>query len=217
MTVMTRWWWVRHAPVTCMGGRIYGDDDPPCDTSDDKAFRFLAGRLPLDAVWVASTLQRTHQTAAAIVAQNPEVGPFDPIVEADLREQSFGHWQGKTHAELAEIRDDSWHRFWMAPAHEPAPGGESFTDLMNRASQVIDRLSRDHAGQDIIAVAHGGTIKAALGHALGLTPDRALSFAIDNCALTRIDHFAGSPGSHAPDRDSSWRVGQVNISAEHFD
>jgi alpha-ribazole phosphatase len=31
-----------------------------------------------------------------------------------------------------------------------------------------------HAGRDVIAVAHGGTIRAALGLALGLDPEASL-------------------------------------------
>ena len=30
----TRWWWVRHAPVREDNGRIYGQKDLGCDTSD---------------------------------------------------------------------------------------------------------------------------------------------------------------------------------------
>ena len=33
MTLVTRWWWIRHAPVRS-GGRIYGNDDPPADCAD---------------------------------------------------------------------------------------------------------------------------------------------------------------------------------------
>ena len=39
-------------------------------------------------------------------------------------------------------------------------------DLYNRARRTIDRINAEAAGQDVIAVAHGGTIKAALGLAL---------------------------------------------------
>ena len=31
MTQVTRWWWIRHAPVTANNGRIYGQGDPPAD------------------------------------------------------------------------------------------------------------------------------------------------------------------------------------------
>ena len=66
---ITRWWWVRHAPVTVLGGRIYGQDDPPADCDDATLFATLAQLLPAEAVWVTSQLQRTHQTAQFDPAQ----------------------------------------------------------------------------------------------------------------------------------------------------
>ncbi len=47
--VETRWWWVRHAPVTSNNGRIYGQQDMPCDTGDSHAFDGLAKLLRTEA------------------------------------------------------------------------------------------------------------------------------------------------------------------------
>ena len=74
----TRWWWVRHAPVTVNNGCIYGQTDPICDCDDSASFHGLAGLLPRDAVWVTSNLTRTHMTAAAIVAADL-LGPFQAV------------------------------------------------------------------------------------------------------------------------------------------
>ena len=59
-------------------------------------------------------------------------------------------------------------------------------------------------GRDIIAVAHGGTIRAALGLALGLDPEACLAFTMENCSVTRIDHIDGPGMGHG------WRVVTVN-------
>ena len=92
----------------------------------------------------------------------------------------------------------------MRPAHEAPPGGESFIDVIGRVSAAIHRLVEAHPGQDIIAVAHGGTIRAALALALGLDPEAALAFTIENCSITRIDHIDGPGMGHG------WRVVTVN-------
>jgi len=55
----------------------------------------------------------------------------------------------------------------------------------------------------VIAVAHGGTIKAALGLALDNQPERGLAFDIDNCSVTRLDYFS------SPERNV-WRLPMVN-------
>ncbi|MFQ6017450.1 MAG: histidine phosphatase family protein [Kiloniellaceae bacterium] len=216
MTETTRWWWIRHAPVIDHAGQIYGQDDPACDCSDRATFRALAGLLPENAVWVTSHLQRAGHTAASIIEHLAEGTAPIPIVERDLAEQHFGHWQGLTHEALAARRSGAWHRFWLAPAEEAPPGGESFVQMIERVSAAVRRLSAEHAGRDIVAVTHGGTIRAALALALELDPERALAIAIDNCALTRLDHIAGPAGSHAAERDGVWHVRLVNAAPRAF-
>jgi broad specificity phosphatase PhoE len=193
------------------GGRIYGQDDLECDCSDVESFRRLARMLPADALWITSHLSRARATADSIIAQLTDAAAPTPLVEPDLAEQHFGDWQGLSHDELAARRDGAWHRFWLAPAAEAPPGGESFVQVIERVSAVIARLSREHAGRDIIAVSHGGAIRAALATALDLDPERALAIATENCGLTRVDHIAGEAGSHAPGGDGVWRVALVNL------
>lgn len=204
----TRWWWVRHAPVTVNRGCCYGQTDFPCDVGDAARFVALAKRLPEAAIWVASPLRRTHMTAMALVAAGLDGPPAIPgpgiEIVPDLIEQHFGEWQGVRYDELAARRGDDWHRFWLAPAHETPPGGESFVALMRRVHAAIARLNENFAGQDILAVTHGGTIRAALALALDLAPEAALAFVIDNLSLTRIDHIPGPGVGHG------WRVGSVN-------
>ena len=207
--VTTRFWWVRHAPVA-HDGRIYGQKDMPCDCSDAAVFAGLAAQLPKNAVWVVSNLRRTHETAQAIVRAGLP-GPTEipgPHAEAipELAEQNFGDWQGMTYEELRQSRGGAFHRFWHAPAHLRVPGGESFVEMMARVDRAILGLIDKHRGRDIIAVAHGGTIRSALGMALGLEPERCLAFTMENCSLTRIDRIEGPGMGH------NWRVITVNRS-----
>jgi alpha-ribazole phosphatase len=204
MSVVTRWWWIRHAPVPD-GGRIYGQRDLSCDCSDSAAFSVLAGDLPVPAVWVTSNLKRTIETAAAIIAADPaKFAGVEPGVVPELAEQHLGEWQGLERKGFYASRGVGTRTLWFAPADERAPGGESFADLMARVAPAIERLTMEHQGKDIVAVTHGGTIRAALGLALGLDPQAALAFVADNCSLTRVDHLSagGGPGL--------WRVIAVN-------
>ena len=198
--VVTRWWWVRHAPVRSDGGNIYGQSDIGCDTGDRYVFGALTKVLPRNAVWVASSLQRTHQTAEAIWdAGFPR--PAAMVKEAAFAEQHLGQWQGMNRkAFLASLPAGS---HWFADIAVPAPGGESFMDLYNRVCGAIERITREQTGRDVIAVGHGGTIKAAIGLALGGQPEKGLPFDIDNCSVTRLDH-------HASPSVSTWRVPMVN-------
>ena len=204
----TRWWWIRHAPVKS-GGVIYGSSDPSADCSDETVFREQASRLPANAVWITSHLTRTKQTAAGLLAHMPEEGPVAHEIEA-LGEQCFGDWQGLTHEEVRLADREEWHRFWLTPAHNRPPGGESFADLLKRVSESIKQTTSAHAGRDIVCIAHGGTIRAALALALDLDPERALGFVVENVSLTRMEHFNGAL-THGHESDAgSWRVSLVN-------
>jgi broad specificity phosphatase PhoE len=199
---MTRWWWVRHAPVRVDEGFIYGQKDLSCDCSDAVVFNAVARILPKDAVWYASHLQRTHQTAEALwAAGSPR--PNALRQEKAFAEQNLGEWQGRNRAEFFVSRPVEVGSYWFAPAEERAPGGESFVDVFERVRAAIDRITVDHRGKDIIVASHGGPIKAAIAHALGMAAKTGLAFAIDNCSVTRLDHL------HSADH-SGWRVPMIN-------
>jgi broad specificity phosphatase PhoE len=121
--------------------------------------------------------------------------------EKAFAEQHLGQLQGMNRkAYVASLPAGSQ---WLTGVDEPAPGGESFMDLYNRACSAIARITREQAGRDVIAVAHGGTIRAAVGLALGSQPEKGLAFDIDNCSVTRLDHIAS--GS-----ETVWRLPMVN-------
>lgn len=200
----TRWWWIRHAPVSDMTN-IYGQNDVDSDTSDGNVFAALANDLPRDAVWLTSNLKRTHQTADAIIRAIAIEDRLrgEPARIPEFAEQHLGQWQGMNRAEFYASRGNLSHPFWFGPSHERAPGGESFDDVMARVAPTIERLSQDHSGRDVIAVAHGGTIKAAIAHALNLSAEAGLAFACDNCSVTRLERLSAGA-------DALWRVISIN-------
>ena len=167
--------------------------------------------LPREAIWVTSGMRRAVQTAEALT-QRAGLAP-QLRSERDLDEQGFGAWEGLTHDEVAMRFPEQAARFWRAPATEAPPGGESFAMLAARVAQAIGRLNRDGEGRDVVAIAHAGTIRAALMLALELDAARALSFAIDPLTLTRLDHLRGRENDESGGADGSWSVLAVNQGA----
>lgn len=211
MSRETRWWWIRHAPVTSHAGRIYGQEDVAADlTGTDTAVRGLRAALPDRAVAITSDLRRTVATADALAGAVAESGTdtgagwSEVIREPAFREQHFGDWQGLTSEAFSAVRDRLPHTGWLAPAYERPPNGESFSDVVGRVVPAIIRHTAAAAGRDIVAVAHGGSIRAALGFALGLDPESALSFSLENLSLTRLDHI------ETRDDGGVWRIVCVN-------
>jgi alpha-ribazole phosphatase len=203
----TRWWWVRHAPVPGAPGRIFGQQDVGCDVSDAAAFRALAQILPDDGCWVVTPLSRTRQTMAMLSAAIVEAGrppPPQPIVEPGFAEQHFGAWQGLTWSAMQDHDPTAYAAFWADPTGSAPPGGESFAALMIRTADAIEQLCKRYGGRDIIAVAHGGTVRAAVAYALGLAPPAAMAIVVDNLSLTRLTLVPG--GVLSQGGAAAWRI-----------
>lgn len=198
----TRWWLVRHAPVINPGKVIYGQHDIDCDVDDATVFRAVAETLPAGSVWLQSPLGRTRRTAAAIRAAAPpeRFGSDEPADEPRLMEQHFGDWQGQVREHILARQPEAYRRFWLAPAEQCAPGGESFVDVVGRVRAALEDWSERAQGRDVVAVMHGGSIRAALAVALEITPSRALAFHTETVSVTRIDRYA----------DGAWGVAFVN-------
>ena len=91
------------------------------------------------------------------------------------------------------------HAFWPLAGNEKPPGGESMVEVVARAGATLERLAAAHRGEDVVIVSHGGTIRAAVAHALGVAPDNALHLSIQNLSLTRLERHT-----------EGWRVVCVN-------
>jgi len=205
MSRVTRWWWVRHAPVVGVDGVIYGSDDVACDVSDVASFRALAGTLPGEAVWVTSHLTRTVRTAKAIAEAGLEVP--EPVVERDLAEQNFGDWQGLSWDQMRSLDPLAHDAFWQDPTGARPPGGESFADQIRRTAKVIERMTAVHEGRDIVAIAHGGTIRAAVAHALGLAPEQGMAITVSTLSVSVLEHVKDRL---LRGRGGAWRVVGIN-------
>jgi len=193
---------VRHALVEPSARlTMYGDMDVAlCGAAllaEAAAHAWLAERLPRPARWYCTPLRRTVATAAAIFAagypeQSPEVLP-------ELREQNLGEWQGLTHERFTALMRDPPHPHWPHGADTRPPGGESIADVVRRVGPAIERVADENPDGDAVLVAHGGSIRAALAHACGLSAHQALQFSVRNLSLTRLERGGGH-----------WRVGGVN-------
>ncbi len=197
MHAVTRWWWVRHAPVA-FGAYLYGHTDLTCDCSDVVTLTALAARLPVQAVVVCTPLSRTRRTLEAITAAGWTAS--DALVEAAFMEQAFGAWEGVAWCELKKSSNTDYATFWDSPfTVRPPGGGESFLDVMARVSKAISRLSHQHAGHNIVVIAHAGSIRAALAIALNLTPEQVHTLAVDPLSITCIEYSG-----------TTWSVQSVN-------
>ncbi len=204
-TATTRWWLVRHAPVVGVEGKIYGADDVECDLSDLPSFQALARRLPGDAAWYTSHLSRAKLTAQTIRDAGLEAP--DPIIDERFGEQSFGDWQGRTWDEMRGVDPVVYDTFWEDPVRNRTPNGESFSDQIKRVGEAIDHYTEQHPGRDIVCVSHGGTVRAAVSHALGLDPAAGMALTVHTLSVTVMEHV---PGGLLRGKGAGWRIVNVN-------
>jgi broad specificity phosphatase PhoE len=138
-------------------------DRPLTDLGREQAAE-LAQRLEdtdLDAVY-SSDLQRARDTAEIVARTKGLTVQTTP----DLREVDVGSWSGLTRAEAEEQYPEQYAR-WLQGG-EGWEDGETYEELGERVVRAITRIAEAHAGERVLVVAHGGTIRALHAAALGV-------------------------------------------------
>ena len=197
---VTRFIWIRHAPVEKEHGFV--PDYDPNAYYQAEAARRLGALMPENARWVISPLKRTRQTAEQVKQhlltsqQHPEVEQLEPrIIEQDL-----GTWAG---AKLTDVWEElaplPKHNFSFQHAETEPPGGERFIDQCTRISSYLiseeARIAHQNDTRTQVMFAHSHTIRAAVAHCFGLAPDIALSIKVDNYSRTIFDFLPTSSTS----------------------
>ncbi|MGD8210118.1 MAG: histidine phosphatase family protein [Desulfobacterales bacterium] len=157
---------IRHAQtIWNREKKIQGQSDSPL-TTDGERQASNWGPILLRYSWdriLASDADRALATGERINA-------FLKIpieIDSRLREQDWGHWVGKTvaqiQAESAELLDEQTSAGWdFCP-----PGGEDRKSVMARSREALrDAFSR-WPGENILVVTHEGVIKSLLYYLSG--------------------------------------------------
>lgn len=203
---MTRLFLIRHgstAPNECRPFVLQGCEinGPLTDLGRKQSRavgRFLS-RFKMDAVY-ASSLLRAQETAAAIASHHG----LPVQVREELRECSVGRWEGMSW-EAIQAEDREGHdRFFADPVHTPHPGGESYLDLLNRVRPTINALLDQHAGQNIVVVAHNLANRVYLAELVGIDLKHARKLRQLNCCVNLLQHTAGQ--TELVSLNSAWHL-----------
>jgi alpha-ribazole phosphatase len=129
-------------------------------------------------------------------------------LEADLREVSFGTWEGYSPVELMQRDAERLRLFWSDPRVHTPPGGEPLARLQARVMAVWQRLTTASNYGRILIVTHGGPIRV-LRAVQSRTPLSAL-LSIDVPHATLIGIERAPTGGIATDA----RESRLSVSAE---
>jgi broad specificity phosphatase PhoE len=146
-----------------------------------------------------SDILRAAETAEIIGGVNS----LKPQPMTNLREIDVGQWEGLTPEELYRRFPEHMAAFDRDPARTVRLGGESYAQLQERSLAALNQIYAAHPGDELVlAVSHGGTIRALLCHIIGLDLAHFGRLWLDNGSLTELRH-----GAHG------WRLVRLNDAA----
>lgn len=106
--------------------------------------------------------------------------------DARLQELGYGVWEGLTPEEIRQRDPGQLTRFFNDPlAHRPA-GAEPLADFQRRVLAGWDDILRTSASEQALLIAHAGTLRAVLGHVLGMPLPNMFRINIGYAARIRI-------------------------------
>jgi broad specificity phosphatase PhoE len=151
-------------------GRVQGHTDRPLNEAGIAQAQALADELEgerIDAVY-ASDLARALDTARAVA----EPRGLSVVPVHDLRERSFGTWEGFLDEEILD-------RF---PEAHNGPWGDDETpeELDERVIGALTDIATRHPHGQVLVISHGGPLRAVLRRC-GVPPER-----VANCHVARL-------------------------------
>jgi alpha-ribazole phosphatase len=174
-----------------MRGRCYGSLD--VGLSDQgrlqcTALAAVLGREEPSRV-VSSPRRRARETALAIAgALGLEAEDWE-----ELRELDFGELEGRTYDEIASSQPELYDRWMHDPTSVTFPGGEGYAELRARVGVGLARLLSECRGSTVVAVTHGGVVRAVLADVLGIPAERIFRLGIEPASVSEVEWFGDEP------------------------
>ncbi|MDC3176617.1 histidine phosphatase family protein [Alphaproteobacteria bacterium] len=192
---------IRHAPVSSRKG-FFPEHDPDAVIKKIQ-LKKLANVIPDNSTWYVSPLKRTIQTAEAL---SKYISYSQKTEEKNLAEQNFGDWSGKKISDVWKIlkKNHSKHNFSFISPEVSPPNGESYIQQCKRVSHWLKNLSILE-NENIVVIAHSGTIKAIFSHTLKIKPEFTIGIDINHLSLSIFEVLTK--------KDSKYKGGRYRLLA----
>ena len=148
-------------------------------------------------------MKRTIQTAEAL---SKYISYSQKTEEKNLAEQNFGDWSGKKISDVWKIlkKNHSKHNFSFISPEVSPPNGESYIQQCKRVSHWLKNLSILE-NENIVVIAHSGTIKAIFSHTLKIKPEFTIGIDINHLSLSIFEVLTK--------KDSKYKGGRYRLLA----
>ena len=107
------------------------------------------------------------------------------VVE-QLKEISFGDWQGKTYAEVEQDTPGAVAKFFADPVENPIPGSENIYAFNSRVHKVFQEVVAANPGGKILLVGHGAVIRSILNLMLDIPMNNIFRIEVPFASITRV-------------------------------
>ncbi len=204
----TELWLIRHGESTGnRDGLLQGQADLPLSPFGHEQSKRLAERLTTTrfAALYSSDLSRARETAAYLGSRWSLPITTDPR----LREIDVGDWSGLTNQVIAARFPAEWQRWMDRDPTVKRGGGESYADAQLRVTMALSQLVRQHPGDRVAVVMHGGVMRAYLASLLALDLRLIWHFSMVNTAICKVRPFAQAMGGSRP------RLGRIDTINDH--
>lgn len=163
-------------------GKSQGQTDIPLDAIGLAQAAALEGAfrdVDLERI-ISSDLSRAKQTAEPI----SRVTGVQIELREDLRERSFGQWEGRSFNEIHKKMDDLARQQGITRLEIAPPQGESFADVWDRLDDFVEMLHQEQGA--VAVVTHGGTASLLLARLVRGTLHTSRAFKFGNASITEV-------------------------------
>ena len=180
---------IRHGETTWNAERrMQGHIDIPLNTTGMGQAKRLANALTqtkysFDAIY-SSDLERAVHTANAVA----NALSLAVQTTTQLRERNVGQLQGLLLSEAPVLFPEIWQSHIARELDHDLGGGESIRAFHQRMQGVLELLLRQHRGQSILAVSHGGSLDMIYRIVTQQALDAERVAVVPNTSLNWITH-----------------------------
>lgn len=188
--------------------RIQGATDNPLNQVGlDQAARIAPeiAKLGITKIFVSDLLRarQTAQTVADILA-------IEPVVDARLRERSYGKWEGLTAEEIKAEWPEEFAA-WRRGEHPEGVGVQHRSEVGELVGSLVrEQIALAAENEVLLFVAHGGSIVNGVMNLIGMNPSQWVGLqGLDNCHWALLEERSGTnPG---------WRIRSYNRTIADID
>ncbi|HHT09950.1 MAG TPA: histidine phosphatase family protein [Atribacter sp.] len=135
-------------------------------------------------IW-SSPLIRTRQTAQIVVNSNYSIQYTE-----DIKERSFGEWEGKNWELLEQEFPNQIKKWKESPLEFTPPLGESFADVLLRVKRFWQTLQDKNNGNYLV-VTHAGVIRCLLVLLTGMTFENSFHLLLNPGVIIKVRDDSG--------------------------